>query len=192
MAASECLGFVSATVLGGLWSLLLTSYHLDSPRPPRVLTRTHQGTPSQDPGFCSHEAFDLQIPAVKLPMLPLEARPKPRVKDLCANPGSYSLDPSFFISEMGVGNKMLSQVCSFLPMHLRLSLKHLGTLAPHHPRASLSFLSVLIMGAGMLHPHSFIDPFTLVLLGLRSREAQRTGPLFAATKLFGSISNRTI
>lgn len=44
----------------------------------------------------------------------------------------------------------------------------------------------------MLHPHSFIDPFTLVLLGLRSREAQRTGPLFAATKLFGSISNRTI
>lgn len=33
--------------------------------------------------------------------------------------------------------------------------------------------------------------FTLVLLGLRSREAQRTEPLFAATKLF-AISDRTI
>lgn len=44
----------------------------------------------------------------------------------------------------------------------------------------------------MLHPQSFIDPFTLVLLGLRSREAQRTESLFATTKLFGSISDRTV
>lgn len=44
----------------------------------------------------------------------------------------------------------------------------------------------------MLHPQSFIDPFTLVLLGLRSREAQRTESLFATTKLFGSVSDRTI
>lgn len=47
-------------------------------------------------------------------------------------------------------------------------------------------------GRRMLHPQSFIDPFTLVLLGLHSREAQRIGPLCAATKLFGSISDRTI
>lgn len=70
VAASECLGFVRATVLGGLWSLLFTSYHLDSPRPRKALTGTHQRTLSQDPGFCSHGAFDLQIPAVKLPILP--------------------------------------------------------------------------------------------------------------------------
>ena len=107
VTARGALGFVGTTPLGHLRSFLLTSHHLESPRPLRALTgptKNHKPGPS---------CLRLHSEASRVARM---GETDAEGERLSASPSSYSLDLSFLVREMGGWNKMLSQVCPFLPM----------------------------------------------------------------------------
>lgn len=118
---------------------------------------------------------------------------------MCVKPGSasYSLALGFLICEVG-GRAGASP--RSVPPSPCICAEVSGTWDPPHPTAPHQAKSLSVGSfssrqgwreGGHCTRRVSLTLFTLVLLGLRSTEAQRTEPLFAATKLF-AISDRTI